>query len=248
MLQLEEHTSTSALEAHHLRKLLAAAETRAKDAARRAQTLFTEFGQSSAALDQMESELQHLLMVVSEEAVSLQMTKRKLKSQVASLEAANRAERSARQDYHVRLTSANRSIDSLTSQRSRLEQQLQSAKADHRAVARYLALSKTNVAASMQKLRQCEEEMSASEARLAAFRLAANSESSKLTEQFWAAQASQSQAARDNQELQHQLEALRAALARSQQDRATMVSSDTSPEHHLELGVSLSASMSNSDA
>lgn len=101
VVQLEENMSASALEAHHLGKLLAAAETRAKDAARSAQTLVTEFRQSSAASDQMESELQHLLMVVSEEAVSLQTTKGELKSQVASLEAANRAERSAKQDYHV---------------------------------------------------------------------------------------------------------------------------------------------------
>lgn len=147
VVQLEENMSASALEAHHLGKLLAAAETRAKDAARSAQTLVTEFRQSSAASDQMESELQHLLMVVSEEAVSLQTTKGELKSQVASLEAANRAERSAKQDYHVRLTSANTSIDSLTSQHSRLEQQLQSARADHRAVARYLARNQTSLQA-----------------------------------------------------------------------------------------------------
>ena len=74
--------------------------------------------------------------------------------------------------------------------------------------------------------------MSASEARLAAFRLAANAESSELSKQLQAAQTSQSEVARHYQELQHQLEALRVALACSQQDRAAMVSRDTPPRHH----------------
>lgn len=232
MVELGEKASTSGREAQRLHRLLAAVETRANYAARNAETVIKELREASAASEEMEGDLQHLLSVVIDKALSLQLTSTELKEQVASLQAGNTEERRAKQDYHLGLTAALATIGSLSTQNNQQEQQLQSARADHRTAARYLALSRSDASASIKKLRQCEEALSASQAQSAELQksiLAANNESSRLGKQVQAAEALQLEAASHQQELQQQLEALRAAVARCQQDKATMVRSTTCP-------------------
>lgn len=152
-------------------------------------------------------------MVVSEKAVSLQSACVELKKQVACLQAANSSGYSTKQDQLGRLTAALTTISRLTLQN---EQQLQSARANHRAVASNLATSQSNFSESIRQLRQCQDQLSEVQQQV----VTANDASSKKIQ---AAEASASQAAGHSQKLEHELEALKAEVARHQEDAASMV-------------------------